>query len=336
MVFNVGERRTVDTMRPLHELLGAGLDRIEELEPARLGLITGVATGYHELDRILLGFQPSSLNIVGARPGMRKTSFALGVLANVGLRSRRPALLFSLEMGHLELTQRLLASEAEVNRQSLQTGRIRTQDWSKIGMAVTRRVSGAPIFIDDNPNVTVMDIRARARRPGEEVEKLTSGIVVVDYLQLMMTGPGPGREPPDRGGRDQPRPQDPRTRARGACRRTVTQLSPRTSNHARTRRPQLSDLRESGVAGAGRGRRALHLPRVRVQRRGPDRPGRRRADRSGQAPKRADRQGQPAVLEAVRPLAREPPRRHRADCCAGSSPALRRRSSRQHEECSTA
>ena len=104
-----------------------------------------MATGYHELDKILLGFQPSSLNIVGARPGMGKTSFALGVLANVGLQSQRPALLFSLEMGHLELTQRLLASEAEVNGQSLQTGRIRTQDWSKIGMAVTRPVERADL-----------------------------------------------------------------------------------------------------------------------------------------------------------------------------------------------
>src|SRR4029077_5980632 len=116
------------------------------------------------------------------RPGMGKTSFALGVLANVGLQVGRPALLFSLEMGHLELTQRLLASEAEVNGQSLQTGRIRSQDWSKIGMAVTR-LSSAPIFIDDNPNVTVMDIRARARRLRKSEGEL--GVVMVDYLQLM-------------------------------------------------------------------------------------------------------------------------------------------------------
>ncbi len=129
LVFDVGEHRTADTMLPLRDLLGAGLDRIEELGQ-RGSHITGVPTGYHELDQILLGLQPSSLVIVGARPGMGKTSFALGVLANVGLAVGRPALLFSLEMGHLELTQRLLASEAEVNGQSLQTGRIRTQDWS--------------------------------------------------------------------------------------------------------------------------------------------------------------------------------------------------------------
>jgi replicative DNA helicase len=239
MVFNVGERRTADTMRPLHELLGAGLDRIEELGQ-RGSHITGVATGYHELDQILLGFQPSSLNIVGARPGMGKTSFALGVLANVGLHVARPALLFSLEMGHLELTQRLLASEAEVNGQSLQTGRIRTQDWSKIGMAVTR-LSSAPIFIDDNPNVTVMDIRARARRLKKSEGDL--GLVVVDYLQLMT-----GR------GRAENRQTEVAEISRGLkilARElevpvvALSQLS-RNLESRQDKTPQLSDLRESG------------------------------------------------------------------------------------------
>jgi replicative DNA helicase len=181
MMFNVAERRTADTLFPLNELLGKGLDRIEELGQRGTDL-TGVPTGYHEVDKILLGLQPSSLVIIGARPGMGKTSFALGILAHVGVVAQRPALLFSLEMGHLELTQRLLASEAEVNGQSLQTGRIRTQDWAKIGTAVTR-LNSAPIFIDDNPNATVMDIRARARRLKKSEGDL--GVVIVDYLQLM-------------------------------------------------------------------------------------------------------------------------------------------------------
>ena len=95
MVFNVGERRTADTMRPLHELLGAGLDRIEELGQ-RGSHITGVATGYHELDRILLGFQPPRSTSWGA-PGHGQNELRVGVLANVGLQVQRPALLFSLE-----------------------------------------------------------------------------------------------------------------------------------------------------------------------------------------------------------------------------------------------
>jgi len=239
MVFDVGERRTTDTMRPLRELLGAGLDRIEELGQ-RGSHITGVASGYHELDKVLLGFQPSTLNIVGARPGMGKTSFALGILANVGLNVGRPALLFSLEMGHLELTQRLLASEAEVNGQHLQTGRIRTQDWSKIGMAVTR-LSGAPIFIDDNPAVTVMDIRARARRLKKSEGDL--GVVVIDYLQLMT-----GR------GRSENRQTEVAEISRGLkilARElevpviALSQLS-RNLESRQDKTPQLSDLRESG------------------------------------------------------------------------------------------
>ena len=239
LVFNVAERRGADTMHPLHELLGQGLDRIEELGQ-RGSDITGVATGYHELDKLLLGLQPSTLNIVGARPGMGKTSFALGVLANVGMAVQRPALLFSLEMGHLELTQRLLAAEAEVNGQHLQNGRIRTQDWAKIGAAVTR-LSSAPIFIDDNPAVTVMDIRARARRLKKSEGDL--GIVVIDYLQLMT-----GR------GRAENRQNEVAEISRGLkilARElevpvvALSQLS-RNLEQRQDKTPQLSDLRESG------------------------------------------------------------------------------------------
>jgi replicative DNA helicase len=180
-VADKSEHHTASTMFPLHQLLGVGLDRIEEL--GHLGTpISGVPTGYHELDRILLGLQPSTLNIVGARPGMGKTSFALGILAHVGMAVQRPAVLFSLDMGRLELTQRILASEAGVNGQHLQTGRIRTQDWPKIGAAVTRLAS-APIFIDDDPFMGLADISDKARLVKKEEGDL--GLVVVDSLQLM-------------------------------------------------------------------------------------------------------------------------------------------------------
>jgi replicative DNA helicase len=226
-------------MHHLHDLLLQGLDRIEELGQ-RGSEITGVPTGYHDLDRLLLGLQPSTLNIVGARPGMGKTSFALGILAHVGMVVQRPALLFSLEMGHLELTQRLLASEAEVNGQNLQNGRIRAQDWAKIGTAVTR-LSNAPIYIDDNPAVTVMDIRARARRLKKSAGDL--GLVVIDYLQLMT-----GR------GRAENRQNEVAEISRGLkilareLEVPVVALSQLSRNlETRTdKTPQLSDLRESG------------------------------------------------------------------------------------------
>ncbi|MBV8463871.1 MAG: replicative DNA helicase, partial [Acidimicrobiales bacterium] len=180
MVFELGERRAVDTIRPLQDLLGESLDHLERLFE-RQETVTGLETGYVDLDAQLSGLQPSNLIVVGARPSMGKTSFALGMVAHAGVRLNRPVLLFSLEMSHLELTQRLLCSESRVDASRLRTGHLRETDWPKIGHAISR-MSEAPIFIDDNPNLTVMDIRARARRI-----KAKHGLelVVVDYLQLM-------------------------------------------------------------------------------------------------------------------------------------------------------
>jgi replicative DNA helicase len=180
LVFEVSQRRVVDSMTPLRDLLGESLDHLEQLF-TRGESITGLATGYVDLDEQLAGLQPSNLVVVGARPAMGKTSFALGMVAHAGIKLNQPVLLFSLEMSHLELTQRLLCSEARVDANRMRTGRLLEADWTKIGNAISR-MSEAPIFIDDNPNLTVMDIRARARRLKSR-EGL--GLVVVDYLQLM-------------------------------------------------------------------------------------------------------------------------------------------------------
>ncbi len=180
LVFDVAQRRVSDTMTPLSVLLGQGLDHLEQLY-SRGEDITGLATGYSELDELLAGLQPSNLVVVGARPAMGKTSFALGMVANAGIRLHKPVLLFSLEMSHLELTQRLLSSEARVDATRMRTGKLHESDWGKIGHAISR-MNESSIFIDDNPNLTVMDIRARARRLKSR-EGLS--LVVVDYLQLM-------------------------------------------------------------------------------------------------------------------------------------------------------
>jgi len=180
LVFDVAQRRVVDSMTPIRELLGQSLDHLQQLFD-RDETITGLATGYADLDEQLAGLQPSNLVVVGARPAMGKTSFALGMVAHAGIELNQPVLLFSLEMSHLELTQRLLCSEARVDANRMRTGKLHEADWPKIGNAISR-MSEAPIFIDDNPNLTVMDIRARARRLKSR-EGL--GLVVVDYLQLM-------------------------------------------------------------------------------------------------------------------------------------------------------
>ena len=183
MVFEVAQRRTADSIAPLQELLSKSLDRLEELYD-RGEAITGVPTGYNDLDELMSGLQPSNLVVVGARPSMGKTAFALGISANAAMAGT-PVLFFSLEMSHLEIAQRVLCAEARVDASRMRNGRLHEDDWGKISHAIGR-LGSAPLHIDDNPNVTVMDIRAKARRMKSR-EGL--GLVVVDYLQLM-TGRG--------------------------------------------------------------------------------------------------------------------------------------------------
>jgi replicative DNA helicase len=181
MVFEVAERRVADTLKPLHALLTDSLDRLEALYD-RGQSITGVPTGYLDLDERLSGLQPSNLIIVGARPAMGKTSFALGIAAHAAMEAHVPVLVFSLEMSHAEITSRLLCAEARVDATRVRNGKLLDTDWPKISHAISR-LGEAPIYIDDNPNLTVMEIRAKARRLKSRLGEL--GCIVVDYLQLM-------------------------------------------------------------------------------------------------------------------------------------------------------
>jgi replicative DNA helicase len=181
LMFDVAQRRVSDTLQPIRELLSASLDRLEVLFE-RGESITGLPTGYHDLDERLAGLQPSNLIVVGARPGAGKTSFALGMAAHAAMEAREPVLFFSLEMSHLEITQRLLCAEARVDATRMRNGRLLESDWPKISHAIGR-LGEAPIYIDDNPNTTVMEIRAKSRRLKSKLGSL--GMVVVDYMQLM-------------------------------------------------------------------------------------------------------------------------------------------------------
>jgi len=181
MVYEVAQKRVTDSMMGIGPLLEQSLDHIEALYE-RGESITGIPTGFTDLDEMLAGLQPSNLVIVGARPAMGKTSWALGVASHAALHAHRPVLVFSLEMSHLELTQRLLCAEARVDATRLRTGKLQEPDWPKISHAVGR-LGEADIFIDDNPHLTVTEIRAKARRLKSRQGDL--GLVVVDYLQLM-------------------------------------------------------------------------------------------------------------------------------------------------------
>jgi replicative DNA helicase len=181
LIFEVSQRRVTDSMRDLGQVLEISLDQLEALYD-RGSSITGIPSGYKDLDELLLGFQPSALIVVAARPGMGKTSFALGAAVHAAMESRKPVVFFSMEMGHVELTQRLLASEARVDSTKLRRGNLADNDWPRISQAVGR-LAEAPFFIDDNPHCTVMEMRAKCRRIKAREGDL--GLVVVDYLQLM-------------------------------------------------------------------------------------------------------------------------------------------------------
>ena len=183
-VFEVAEDRVIDSTRPLSDLLPLAMDKLQEIFE-RGDSITGAATGFNDLDEILSGLQPSTLNIIGARPAMGKTAIGLGIATNVAKHTQKPVLVFSLEMGHAELTQRILSSEAEVESQKLRSGRLVESDWTKIGKAINR-IDSVPLYLDDNPRVTVMEIRAKARRLKARHGGLA--LIMIDYLQLMSGG----------------------------------------------------------------------------------------------------------------------------------------------------
>ncbi|HET9089911.1 MAG TPA: replicative DNA helicase [Acidimicrobiales bacterium] len=177
----IGDNRKFDSVSPLQRLLLAEADILEERGETR-GRFNGLETGYRSLDAILQGLQPNSMTIVGARPGTGKTAFALGVLVHVGAVVQRPALYFSLEMSRQELAERILASTARIDSSRLRTGDLSEADWNRAHDAFGF-LQSAKIFIDDNPALTVMDVRSRARRIKQQNRDL--GVVIVDYLQLM-------------------------------------------------------------------------------------------------------------------------------------------------------
>lgn len=182
MMFAVAQRRNADTLAALAPLLDASLEQLEALYE-RGDSITGTPTGYTDLDGQLAGLQPGALVVVGARPAMGKTAFALGIASHAAVREQRPVLFFSLEMGHLELTQRLVAAEARIDATKLRTGRLTDADWTKITRAMGRLGEGQ-LWIDDNPALTVTEIRSKARRLQDRLDQ-PLGLIVVDYLQLM-------------------------------------------------------------------------------------------------------------------------------------------------------
>jgi replicative DNA helicase len=163
------------------EILTKTLERIQTLFESK-NPITGLSTGYNELDNLTSGLQSSDLIIVAGRPSMGKTAFSMNIAEHVALKNSAPVLIFSMEMPGEAITMRLLSSLTRIEFQDIRTGKIKEEDWVRIASGVNL-LSGAPLFIDDTPALSPAELRARARRIAKEHGNL--GLIVIDYLQLM-------------------------------------------------------------------------------------------------------------------------------------------------------
>src|SRR5690554_3024974 len=238
-VLSVAERRASQNMIEVGPLFSEVLERIEQLEQQG-SEVTGLATGFRDLDKKLAGLQPANLVIIAARPAMGKSALTMNIATNVALQ-QKPVALFSLEMSKEEIVQRILSSVGRVDSMKLRSGQLGPL-WQRVVDAASRMYQ-APIFIDDSPVVTVTDIRAKCRRLKR---KAGLSLVVVDYLQLMQ---GTARE-----NRQQEIAEISRNLKNLARELEVpviglSQLN-RSLEAREDKRPRLSDLRESGCMPA--------------------------------------------------------------------------------------
>ena len=239
-IFEIGQRKTTAGFVRINTLLTGTFRRIEQLSE-RKELVTGLPTGLTDFDRRTAGLQPSDLIIVAARPGVGKSSLSLNIAEHVGVHVRRPVAIFSLEMSKEQLVIRLLCSQARVDASKLRTGFLSRDDWPLLTKAAST-LSEAPIYIDDTPAQSALDIRAKARRLRAELGDLA--LIIGDYLQLMQVR-----------GRTENRQQEISgiTRSLKALAKeldvpvlALSQLS-RAVEQRKPPKPQLSDLRESGA-----------------------------------------------------------------------------------------
>jgi replicative DNA helicase len=184
IVFAISQSRVSSEFSHIEQLLKESFERITALYEAGAE-ITGVASGFRDIDRITSGFQPGNLIIIAARPSMGKSALALCMAANMGVRLNIPVALFTLEMSKAEVTQRLMCSEAKVESQKLRSGKLSPEDWPRL-TAACDKLARAPIYVDDTGSITMMEIRSKARRLKVREPKL--GLIIVDYLQLMTSG----------------------------------------------------------------------------------------------------------------------------------------------------
>ncbi len=238
-IFDITEKKIKPSFYSLRDIIKDSFRTIESLFEKK-ELVTGVATGFSNLDDLTSGFQRSDLIIIAGRPSMGKTAFALNIAQNAALDSGVPVAVFSLEMSKEQLSMRMLSSEARVDSQRLRRGFLGDTDWPKLATAAGR-LSDAPIYIDDTPAIQVLEMKAKARRLKAEAGL---GMIVVDYIQLM-------RSTYSRESREQEISEISRSLKALAKELNVpvvalSQLNRKVEDRT-NRRPQMADLRESGA-----------------------------------------------------------------------------------------
>src|SRR5512139_1120135 len=183
-IFKIGEEgsRTKQGFQGMDQLVMQLIDRVTELAENGAEEVTGVRTGFYDLDRMTAGLQPGDLIILAARPSMGKTAFALNIAEHVAVQEGLPVVVFSMEMGASQLALRLVGSLGRIDQQHLRTGALRDDEWTRLTEAVDR-LSKASVFIDETPALNPAELRARARRQARQCGRL--GLIVVDYLPLM-------------------------------------------------------------------------------------------------------------------------------------------------------
>ena len=239
-LFSVSQQTTKQDLISIEQILAEGFDRLDELHKNK-GRLRGIRTGWKDLDNMTAGLQRSDLIILAARPAMGKTTIVGNMIQNIATNEKQAVLFFSLEMSKDQLVDRMLAAESGVDAWNIRTGNLTDEDFEKLGAAMGA-LSEAPIYIDDTPGITVLEMRTKARR---EAQKHPLGLIVIDYLQLMSGS---------RGGGEFNRVQEVSEISRGLkliARElnvpviALSQLS-RSVENRNPQIPQLADLRESG------------------------------------------------------------------------------------------
>jgi len=238
-IFEISENKIRPTFYPIGKIIESNIDVLEERQGNR-ALVTGVATGFTKFDELTAGLQKSDLVILAGRPGMGKTALALNIAKNAAVDANIPVAIFSLEMSKEQLSLRMLSSEARIDSSRLRRGFISQDDWIKITDSAGV-LSQAPIFIDDSPNITALEIRAKSRRLKMEKD---IGLIVIDYLQLMKSRASAERR--DLEISEISRSLKALAKELNLPVVALSQLNRKLEERS-DKRPQLADLRESGA-----------------------------------------------------------------------------------------